>query len=60
MKRLVLALVATATVVGLSGAASAGAPVTVEDKYVCVITDSNTHEGYCVKTHGVPTLPGRP
>lgn len=60
MTRLVLALVACLTLAGLSGAASAGALVEVEDHYVCVITNSEKHEGYCVKTHGVPDLPDRP
>lgn len=60
MSRLLLALTTALTLAGFAGAAQAGAPATVDDKHLCVITNSEKHEGYCLKLYGVPELPGRP
>lgn len=61
MTRLALTLTAVLALAGLGGAAHAGdAAGVVDDKHVCVITNSEKHQGYCLKLYGVPELPTRP
>ena len=67
MTRALLAASAVALVAFAGPAAAGGVPgtgVSVEDddRHICVVTNSNKREGYCVTTWGVqlPDLPDRP
>lgn len=60
MRRTLLASAAALTVLTLAGPATAGGLALEDDeKHICVITNSEKNQGYCVKTYGVhlPKLP---
>ena len=54
MRRALLATAAALTLIGVAGPAVASAGTEVDDKHICVMTDTQKREGYCVKTYGVP------
>lgn len=69
MRRALLAVAALSVLAVAGPAAAGGAGLEDDDKHICVMTDTEKREGYCVKTHGLPVpsvgipklpdLPGR-
>ena len=57
-----VALVALAGPASAGGGAGSGISVEDGDKHICVVTNSQKREGYCVTTWGVelPDLPDLP